>query len=97
MTIDIYDPGFELPPAAPGVGRTTQAPAVATPIALGILDNGKPNFDELMGRVVSLAAGVRSDLPVEWRSKSSASRPVADAVLAELVERCRLVFTGSAD
>jgi hypothetical protein len=75
-------------PALPGdlAGRT-----------VGFLDNTKANFDRLSAEIGRLLVERHGVATVVHRRKSNASSPAPPELLADLAERCDVVFAGSAD
>jgi hypothetical protein len=75
-------------PALPGdlAGRT-----------VGFLDNTKANFDRLSAEIGRLLVERHGVATVFHRRKSNASSPAPPELLADLAERCDVVFAGSAD
>lgn len=91
--LEIYDPCAE--PDAPATAAVSRA-SVDRPVGvLGILDNGKPNFDNLMTEVRTALADRVGE--VDYRTKPSQSMPAPPEWLGELARRCTLVLTGSGD
>ena len=83
------------------VGRPARSlaasPDVLTGLRLGVLDNGKPNAAKLMQRMAeNLAERTKLHFAGVF-SKGSAATPCEEPLLAEIVEACDLVLTGSAD
>ena len=64
---------------------------------VGFIDNAKPNFNYLVDDLAELLVSRYGIREVIKRRKRSASLPVPEAMLNELVERCDLVITGSGD
>lgn len=62
---------------------------------VGILDNGKPNADVLLGRVAELLAERAGSGPVRWWRKPAAAYPAA--AIDAIVAASDVVLTGSAD
>ena len=62
---------------------------------VGILDNGKPNADVLLGRVAELLVERAGAGPVRVWRKPAATYPAA--VIDEVVAASDVVLTGSAD
>jgi len=62
---------------------------------IGILDNGKPNADVLLGRVAELLVERVGAGPITFWRKPGASHPAT--VIDEVVASSDAVLTGSAD
>lgn len=64
---------------------------------VGFVDNGKPNFSDLVDDLAELLKrryGVKS---IVKHSKHMASIPAADEIMKSLTGQCDLVITGSGD
>ena len=59
--------------------------------------NAKPNFNFLVDDIAALLMSRNGVRQVIKRQKPSASVPVSEAMLAELVAQCDLVIAGSGD
>lgn len=93
-TIRIYDPTAAT--SAEQVGAVP-LPARLTGLTVGIIDNSKPNFDNLareFGHLLQERYGVAR---IEYRKKRAPTVPAAAEVYDELAARCHLVFCGSGD
>jgi hypothetical protein len=90
----VYDP------VAPCLTEPEQARSALDSIAgktIGFIDNSKPNFNHLADELAELLIAKHGVKEVITRCKRSASEGVPDAVMAELVERCDAIITGSGD
>jgi hypothetical protein len=66
-------------------------------LTLGIIDNGKPNFDVLAGHMAKILQEEYGVANVVYKSKASSAVPAPAAVYDELAAQCDLVVTGSGD
>ncbi len=66
-------------------------------VVIGLLNNGKPNFDEFMADMEVLFRAQYPSLRIVQRMKPVVPRPVPQDMLAELVETCDAVVTGMGD
>ena len=98
--ISIYDP------TAPrrGAGSSAAAPQVygeaLTTLAgkvIGIIDNSKPNFNNLADALAKLMVEKHGVASVQRHRKHAASLPAVPGVAADFAARCDLVITGSGD
>lgn len=64
---------------------------------VGFIDNAKPNFDHLAAELGTLLTQQHGVTRVLTHRKRTASLPVADDALEDLVAECDLVITGSGD
>jgi hypothetical protein len=97
MMIEIYDPSNESDPR-PDLGvASTAREGRARRAVLGVLDNRKPNFDELMRRVLARIQAVETVEDVDYRTKAAAGHSAPEEWLAGLSEQSSLVLTGSGD
>lgn len=80
---------------ATGAKRLAPRPRSLRGCRVGILDNGKPNADVLLGRVAELLVERAGAGPVRWWRKPAAAYP-ATAIEA-IVAGADVVLTGSAD
>lgn len=64
---------------------------------VGFIDNGKPNFNNLVDDLAELLVNKYGVVTVIKRGKRGGSVPASDEVMAELSERCDVVIVGSAD
>lgn len=64
---------------------------------IGLLNNGKPNFDEFMADMEVLFRAEFPSVKIVQRMKPVVPRPVPDDMLAELVQTCDAVVTGMGD
>ena len=93
-SIRIYSPEGKIGRPARSLAAS---PDVLTGLRLGVLDNGKPNAAKLMQRMAeNLAERTKLQFAGVF-SKGSAATPCEEPLLAEIVEACDLVLTGSAD
>ncbi len=93
--LEIYDPCAE--PTGPAAGSGRRLPARRPAGVLGILDNGKPNFNNLMTELRTALSRTHRVGELVYRTKASQSHPAPAEWLGELAERCALVITGSGD
>jgi hypothetical protein len=66
-------------------------------LTLGVIDNGKQNFDVLarhMAEILRKEYGVAS---VVYKTKESPAEPASSVVYQKLAAQCDLVITGSGD
>ena len=94
MTTRIYSPEGTV-----GAVATTLA-TPPSPLAgrrIGVLDNGKPGADVLVGHLAERLAERTGAVFAGIRRKGSAATPCEDALLDEIVEDVDLVLTGTAD
>lgn len=64
---------------------------------VGFIDNSKPNFQYLADDIADLLVRQHGVASVVRHRKLSASIPAPDAVIADIVDKCDLVITGSGD
>lgn len=64
---------------------------------IGFIDNSKPNFSFLLDDIAELLKSRHGVARVVKHQKLSASRPAPEAVIADVVQHCNLVITGSGD
>lgn len=93
--MEIYDPGADLPELRTSLVHGPRLDQVVG--VLGILDNGKPNFDNLMTEMRAVLADAFQVDDVVYRTKPSQSTPAPPEWLDELAGQCGLVLTGSGD
>jgi hypothetical protein len=87
-------------PVAPRLTEPEQARSALDSIAgktIGFIDNSKPNFNHLADDLAELLIAKHGVKEVIKRRKRSASEGAPEAVMAELVERCDAIVTGSGD
>jgi hypothetical protein len=88
----ILDPTLEV--EAPRVER---APRSGEIHVLGLLDNGKPNSDQVLRRVAALLSERRPELQVKYYRKPGAYRPAPPALLDQVAAECDSVLVGIGD
>lgn len=64
---------------------------------VGFIDNSKPNFHHLADDLAELLVARHGVASVVRHRKLSASIPAPEAAIADIVEKCDLVITGSGD
>lgn len=64
---------------------------------IGFIDNAKPNFDHLAEELGRLLVERHGAAGVVVHRKVRAGVPVAPAALADLVQRCDAIVSGSGD
>jgi hypothetical protein len=64
---------------------------------VGFLDNTKPNFDLLIGKLGEVLRQRYEVADIVYRRKPTASAGASPATLAELARACDVVITGSGD
>ncbi len=92
--LEFLDP---TPATASTASRSLAGPRPLAGAVLGLLDNGKPNADQLLLAVADLLRerhGVREIVPVR---KARSTSPAAPFLLADLAARCDVVVTAAAD
>lgn len=97
MTIVVYTPAGAVG-AAP-VQRSAAVP-VLSGVAVGVLDNAKPNAALLMTRMAEELAtrtGAELALVTDKGPGANAATPATDQVLDRITEEVKVVLTGSAD
>lgn len=84
-------------------GAVGQAPAALAPsptllagYRMGILQNGKPNADVLLGRIATRVAE-RTGAEIRLTESKNAAVACADQVLERIAREVQVVLTGSAD
>ncbi len=92
--IRLYTPVAAPQASQPGLEQTM--PTLAGKV-VGFIDNAKPNFNFLVDDIAALLMSRYGVRQVIKRQKPSASVPVSEAMLAELVAQCDLVIAGSGD
>ncbi|MCH2171031.1 hypothetical protein MK489_09630 [Myxococcota bacterium] len=94
MTVRVHNPAGEV--EVSGVVRAMGPPRL-TGKRIAILDNGKPNADLLMSRIVQGLTERFGGRGVGTWQKQTAATPCEADVLDALVAGADLVVTGSAD
>ncbi|WP_171064212.1 UGSC family (seleno)protein [Actinomadura soli] len=89
----VLDPTADVPRETSGA---LPRPVSLTGLAVGYLDNGKPNSDRLLRL---LSARLREDgaLEAAWARKPSIGRVASGEMLDDLAARCDVVVTGVGD
>ena len=64
---------------------------------LGVIDNGKPNFDVLAGYMLKILCEKYGGADVIYKKKKSSAIPALDADYQEMAAHCDLVITGAGD
>jgi hypothetical protein len=64
---------------------------------VGFIDNSKPNFQHLVDDLADLLTSRYGVSSVIKHRKLAASIPAPDTALADVLEKCDLVITGSGD
>lgn len=99
--IPIYDPTPCNPsPGAPATQPTGPVQARLTSLAgktVGIIDNAKPNFENLADALATLLTQQHGVAGVRRHRKHAASLPAAAGIAADFAANCDLVITGSGD
>jgi len=100
--ISVYDP-TALPSgtaAAEAESADQSGQTVLTSLAgkvIGIIDNSKPNFENLANALEKLLLEQHGALTVRRHRKHAASLPAGEGVAADFADTCDLVITGSGD
>jgi hypothetical protein len=95
----VYDPTapFEdAPPAATSAAPGARLPSLRGAV-VGFIDNSKPNFNNLVDELAMALLERCGVKEVVRHRKPVASTPASAAIMADLVNRCDLVITGSGD
>ncbi|MFC4054175.1 hypothetical protein ACFOY4_31160 [Actinomadura syzygii] len=89
----VLDPTADVPRETSGA---LPRPATLAGLAVGYLDNGKPNSDRFL---TLLSARLREDgaLDAAWARKPSIGRVASDEMLDDLAAQCDVVVTGVGD
>ena len=98
-TILVYDPTApfeEAPPATETTAASGRLPSLRGAV-VGFIDNSKPNFNNLVDELAMALLERCGVKEVVRHRKPVASIPASAAIMADLVERCDLVITGSGD
>ncbi len=66
-------------------------------LTLGVIDNGKPNFDVLAKHMAKILQEEYGVAHVVYKSKESSAVPAPAALYQELAATCDFVITGSGD
>lgn len=74
----------------------TRVPEVLAGVAIGVLDNTKPNAGVLLDRLAERLAE-RTGAVVTRRDTKNAALPADDQVLDGITREVKIVLTGSAD
>jgi hypothetical protein len=93
-TVTLYDPTAPRREQVPGEQRTL---AGLKGLAVGFIDNAKPNFNHLVDDLAELLVSRYGVRTVVKRRKRSASVPAPEEMLREVAGQCDLVITGSGD
>ena len=88
----ILDPTLEVESAL--IERTPRTGEIRI---LGLLDNGKPNSDRLLNKVVAKLREQHPDLQAKYYRKPSAYRPAPAALIEQVVAECDGVLVGIGD
>jgi hypothetical protein len=80
----------------PATGASARFPSLQGKV-VGFIDNAKPNFDHLAAELGTLLTQQHGVARVLTHRKRTASLPVADDALEQLVAECDLVVAGSGD
>jgi len=93
-TIRIYDPTAL--PTGLRVGAVAM-PRSLKGLVVGVIDNTKPNFDNLAREFTGLLRDRYGAADVVYRKKRSPTLPAESIVYDELAARCHIIFCGSGD
>lgn len=87
------------PRGAPRIGARALTPRLDTlnGKTIGLLDNGKPNFNLFLADLAQLLRARYPSVRIVERMKPIVPRPVPKEMLAELAESCDAVVTGLGD
>jgi hypothetical protein len=88
----VLDPTLEV--EAPHVRRADRPQEIS---AIGLLDNGKPNSDRLLQKVVALVAEQYPGVQIHTYRKASAYRPAPAALLDQIVAENDMALVGIGD
>jgi hypothetical protein len=91
-TFIVLDPTLEV--EAPRVGRAERPREIS---AIGLLDNGKPNSDKLLKKVVALMADQYPGVQIHMYRKASAYRPAPEALLDQIAAENDIALVGIGD
>ena len=94
VQIAVLDPTAPFP-AAGKVAR--RAVASLSGKTIGIIDNSKPNFNELADDLAELLQSRYGARAVLRHRKGSATMPASDDAIRQLAAQCELVIAGSGD
>ncbi|MBI2887805.1 MAG: hypothetical protein HYY02_11425 [Chloroflexi bacterium] len=92
--IDLLDPTADAEPAHFSTAKRVES---LSGKVVGLLDNGKSNFDHLLD---DFEASIRAEYPTATilrRRKPSVSSPCPPDTMKELLEKCDIVITGLGD
>ena len=92
--VQVLDPTVDPVPAHAVVAPR---PETLNGAVVGLLANGKPNAEELLGMVHDVLADRYEFKQVVTRNKGNASRPCPAEIVDELAEQCDVVITASGD
>jgi hypothetical protein len=90
----IYDPTV-LPTTATIAG--VAFPRSLAGLVIGVIDNTKPNFDNLARELTAVLRDRHQVADVVYRKKRSPTVPAEPIVYDELAARCHLILCGSGD
>jgi hypothetical protein len=92
--IAVIDPTAPFPIAEKVVRRSVSSLSGQT---IGIIDNSKPNFNELADDLADLLQSRYGAKAVIKHRKGSATMPASDDAIRQLAAQCALVIAGSGD
>ena len=99
--IPVYDPtAHKLASGTPATQPAGPVHAALTSLAgkvVGIIDNAKPNFENLADALAALLTQQHGVASVRRHRKHAASLPAAAGIAADFAATCDLVITGSGD
>lgn len=88
----VLDPTLEV--EAPRVGRAERPKEIA---AIGLLDNGKPNSDKMLRKVVALMTEQYPGVQIHTYRKASAYRPAPATLLDQIAAENDIALVGVGD
>jgi hypothetical protein len=88
----VLDPTLEV--EAPRVKRADRPQEIST---IALLDNGKPNSDKLLKKVVALVADQYPGVQIHMYRKASAYRPAQAALLDQIAAENDVALVGIGD
>ncbi len=91
-TFIVLDPTLEV--EAPRVGRAARPKEIST---IGLLDNGKPNSDKLLKKVIALMVDQFPGVQIHTYRKVSAYRPAPEALLDQIAAENDIALVGVGD